>query len=463
MMKRVAGSFRDPAGYVCEKDGKLFRVISNSYQADFEQFVGSGLYEKLCQRRLVIPFSDSQIESEWCWKTIQPQIIPFISYPYEWSFGQLKDAALATLDIQLAALEHGMSLKDASAYNIQFFRSRPVHIDHLSFERLENGKPWGAYRQFVMHFLGPLALIAKSDYRHGMQLRNFIDGLPLDYISKNLPLSTWLNPALFIHVHLHSMLQQKYSNTQSGDTKEARTKIRTNPVSLATLRNLAYSLRTAVNGLTLPSMNTEWGNYYEDTNYTKAAFESKCETIDRLAERYKPGRAGDLGANDGVFSRILAQHAEVVISADIDPVAVNRNYERSRSEDDSVLVHVLQDLCNPSPAVGWANEERVSFVERARFDFVMGLALIHHLCIGNNLPLSYVAKYFRSLAPVVLIEFVPKEDSQVQRLLLSRKDIFDEYSLDNCIKTFRDFYTGLEVFEVEESCRTLLLFSEPKH
>ena len=318
--------------------------------------------------------------------------------------------------------------------------------------------PWNAYRQFVTHFFGPLTLMAKTDTRHALHLQNFIDGIPLDYISSSLPAMTWLNPQIFLHLHLHARLQKKYSDTKATKIKHARDQIKGKTVSVNSLRNIAYSLRVAIEKLKLPAINTEWADYYVDTNYTKNAFSFKKDVVNRIAERYRPRRVCDLGANDGEFSRILAKHAEIVISADIDPLAVNKNYQHARTKNISTLIPVLQDLCNPSPALGWANEERSSFLERARSDFVMGLALVHHLCITNNVPLPYVANLFNKLAPLALIEFVPKEDSQVQRLLSSRKDIFIDYSLNECIKAFSLYYEYVERIEIPDSCRTLLLF-----
>lgn len=460
MIKRVPGSFRDPSGFVFENNGNIFRAISPSYKNNFGKFIDSGLYDHLCDKGLIIRFNETPSGIGGIWKTIQLERIPFISYPYEWSFSQLKNAALTTLDIQLIALEHGMSLKDSSAYNIQFFRGNPIFIDHLSFEKLEEGKPWSAYRQFVMHFLGPLALMSKADVRHGLQLRNFIDGLPLDYISNTLPKTTWLNPNLLMHIHLHAALQKKYSDTNATDIKKAREKIKATSLSLNSLKNLIHSLKAATASLRLPSLNTEWANYYEDTNYTQVAFNFKKDAVNRIAERFSPKVACDLGANDGEFSRILSKYAGFVISADIDPLAVNKNYERSRFRAESSIIPVLQDLCNPSPSLGWSNNERSSFIERARCDFVMGLALIHHLCIGNNIPMAYVAGLFRSLAQVALVEFVPKEDSQVIRLLSARRDIFVDYTLENCTKAFKEHYGKVENIEIPESSRTLLLFYE---
>jgi hypothetical protein len=460
-MKRVSGSFRDPSGFVFEKENCFFRAINQSYQYEFENFISSGLCEKLRHQQLLIPFYDESGNHYTAWKTIRLEKIPFISYPYEWAFEQLKDAAITTLHIQLEALDHGMSLKDASAYNIQFWRGKPTLIDHLSFELAEHGKPWSAYRQFVMHFLGPLALMAKSDTRHALHLRNFIDGLPLDYISHALPLTSWLNPSFFIHIHLHAKFQKNFSNTKSSSHRHGKSRLNRAGISSKTLKNLAYSLLAAVEKLRLPSyLDTEWGNYYEETNYTQKSFSFKKDVVNQVCERYHPRRVCDLGANDGKFSRIAAENSELVISADVDPVAVNKNYQNARNNDLIQLLPVLQDLCNPSPALGWANEERSSFLDRAHSDFVMGLALVHHLCIGNNLPLTHVARLFYSIAPVALIEFVPKEDSQVQRLLASREDIFTEYTIDNCIRAFRAHYRSVERIEIPDSCRTLLLFNK---
>lgn len=457
-MKRVAGSFRDPSGYVYESEQGLLRAVTSSYAEEYEALAASGLIARLVDRGLLLPFEEVQDAGTDAWRTLKPTRLPFISYPYEWSFGQLKDAALATLDIQLAALEKGLWLKDATAYNIQFWQGKPVLMDHLSFERVRPGA-WPAYRQFVMHFLAPLALMTNVDLRSGLLLKNHLDGIPLDYASRMLPRATWMNPRLFAHLHLHARLENKYSDTRSADLKQARTKIRQSSVSTQTLQNLAHSLRAAVEAQQPPVVKTEWGDYYTDTNYTPEAFAFKKDAVSRIVAKFQPARACDLGANNGEFSRVLAEHAQLVISSDIDPVAVHRNYERARSKGETKLVPVLQDICNPSPGLGWAGEERSSFLDRARCDFVMGLALIHHLCIGNNVPLGYVAAVFRRLSPVALLEFVPKEDSQVQRLLSAREDIFPDYNLEKCIEAFRDQYGSVEQIPIPGSCRTLLVFS----
>lgn len=459
-MPKIAGSFRDPSGYVYVEEGEIFRAINLSYKDHYEYFISSGLCHALISEKLLIAFDDHQDSRKSAWKVIKPTFIPFISFPFEWSFSQYKEAALATLEIQLLALKHGMTLKDASAYNIQFFQGQPVLIDHLSFETLIDGQPWSAYRQFVMHFLAPLTLMAKVDLRHSFQLKNFIDGVPLDYASKHLPTTSWMDSSTLMHIHLHAKLQKKYSDTKSDTVKNERKKIKSGLNSSQAIINLIESLKKAIKKLSLPKLETEWGSYYKDTNYTDVAFSFKKDTVLKIAEKIKPRVACDLGANNGEFSLLLSNYSQYVISADIDPLAVNKNYLRNIKN--KKIIPLIQDLCNPSPSIGWANAERPSFIERAKCDFVMGLALVHHLCIGNNVPLEYVAEFFSSIAPVSLIEFVPKCDSQVQRLLSSREDIFHDYSIEKCIEAFKLYYNEIEIFQLPETSRSLLLFSGRK-
>ncbi|MCJ7513764.1 MAG: hypothetical protein MUO23_12440, partial [Anaerolineales bacterium] len=201
---RLGASFRDPSGYLFERNGKLFRQVNRSYQADFDRLIASGLYAELTGVGLIIPHIESPAapdEPGLAYRVIEPEPVPFISYPYEWSFGQLQTAALTTLSIQKRALSKGMSLKDSSAYNIQFHHGRPVLIDTLSFETYREGEPWDAYRQFCQHFLAPLALMAHTDIRLGQLLRVYIDGIPLDLASRLLPRKTRFSFSLLTHLH----------------------------------------------------------------------------------------------------------------------------------------------------------------------------------------------------------------------------------------------------------------------
>ena len=455
------GSFRDPAGYVFEQDNKIFRTVNEAGRKDYEAFKASGLSEKLQKSRWLIPFTElaeapEGMAAEGVWKYLAVERVPVISYPYEWCFQQIKDSAILTLKIQLAALECGMTLKDASAYNVQMYQGRPIFIDILSFEAYKEGEPWVAYRQFCMHFLAPLLLMSKKDLRFSALFRNWVEGFPLDFTSKNLPKSTRWSPSCWLHIHKHAQLLQKYESTR-GD---APSKKNLGKMPKKALVMLVDGLLKYVQDLTAPHAKTEWGDYYNDTNYSDEAFRRKQEIVSGICAKIQPKKVCDLGANCGEFSRVLPKDIPVIVSADIDPIAVDKNYVQVRKAKETNIYPILQDLCNPSPGIGWMNQERKSFVERAQCDLVLSLALIHHLCIGNNLPFDYVARFYRSLSRNVVVEFVPKEDSQVQRLLSSREDIFPDYELEKCVAAFSKYFANVERIPVEGSLRTMLVFRD---
>ena len=231
-------------------------------------------------------------------------------------------------------------------------------------------------------------------------------------------------------------------------------------ISLRRLQLLIQNLLETVEGIPVPHPKTEWGDYYNDTNYTEGAFREKHRLVSELCEKIHPRKLVDLGANCGEFSRGLPACIETLISTDIDPAAVDKNYVQVRKMKEKNLYPILQDLTNPSSGIGFMNRERKSFAQRAHADVTLSLALIHHLCIGNNLPLDYVARMLRELSSRAIVEFVPKPDSQVQRLLSSREDIFPEYDLPHCISAFRKYFGQVEQFPVADSHRTLLFFQE---
>ncbi len=422
---KLAASFRDPSGFLFTRDGRLFRQVNQAYAAEYDRLMGSGLYQRLVERGLLIAHrevDDAPAVPELAYRVIEPQRVGFISYPYEWSFSQLQDAALTTLAVVKEALEKGMVLKDASAYNIQFHNGRPVLIDTLSFESYNEGQPWTAYRQFCQHFLAPLALMAHRDVRLSQLLRIYIDGVPLDLASELLPSKTRLSFAMLTHIHAHAASQKKYAGQAVPQERAAQR------ISKIAFLGLIDSLESAVKGLNWQPQGTEWADYYDATNYTRDAFEEKKRVVTGMLQQAAPQRVWDLGANNGVFSRLAADAGIPTVAFDIDPAAVEQNYRDCRKRGDKHLLPLVMDLTNPSPALGWDNRERDSLAERGPADTVMALALIHHLAIANNVPLAQVATFFARLAPWLIIEFVPKSDSQVQRLLASRVDIFTEYN-----------------------------------
>jgi hypothetical protein len=450
----MPGSFRDPSGFVFRRDGVIYRQIQRCYRKHYDTLMRSGLYARLVEQGALIPHEEVLIplDDAEAYKVIKPLQVPFISYPYEWSFSQLKDAALLTLRIQQLALDHQMVLKDASAYNIQFIQGKPVFIDTLSFATYDAGAPWVAYRQFCQHFLAPLALMSQVDIRLRRLCRTNVDGIPLDLASRLLPWKTRFDLSLCMHIHLHARYQQRYADAYSAHTALPQTK-----VSGMGLRGLIESLQAAVRKLRWKPGETEWGNYYQETNYSPVAFQHKQALVKDFLQEISPRTVWDLGANAGVFSHIAATYAEQVVAFDMDPVAVEQQYRACAAGAVTGILPLLVDLTNPSPNIGWAQQEREGMLERGPVDAALALALIHHLAIGNNLPFARIAAFFRQCAAWLIIEFVPKTDSQVQLLLASREDIFPRYTQEDFARAFADDFTTARCEPIDDSQRVLYL------
>jgi len=426
MNKIIPSSFRDPSGFLFLSEGNIYRQINLCYRDDYDFFITSGLCSELVKSGKLI-FHDevnySLSISDQAYKVIKPRILPFISYPYEWSFSQLKDAALLTLEIQQKALAKGLSLKDASAYNVQFLDGKPIFIDTLSFERFEDGCPWVAYRQFCQHFLAPLALMSRTDIRLNQILKSFIDGLPLELASTLLPFSSKMSLTLGLHIHLHAKSQRKYANNdiRNVGAKKAFTR--------KSFYALLDSLLSGVERLTWNSGKTVWGDYYEaNNNYGDEGITNKEMIVSEFLDEVLPKTVWDLGANTGRFSRIAAVKGAFVVAWDSDPGCVEINYKKTRLENEQNILPLVLDLANPSPGIGWDNTERMSFSERGPADLILALGLNHHLAISNNIPFRRIAASLSKLCKSLVIEFVPKDDSQVQKLLATRKDIYHDYT-----------------------------------
>ncbi len=455
----LSSSFRDPNGFLFKRDGKLYRQVNQRYAGDYSHLMTSGLYEKLTKAGQMIGHTEVEIppsDADNSFKVIQPDLVPFISYPYEWSFSQLKDAALRTLSIQKRAIKFGMSLKDASAYNIQFFQGRAVLIDTLSFEIYREGEPWTAYKQFCQHFLAPLALMAKKDIRLNQLLRIYIDGVPLDLASRLLPFSTRFNFGLLTHIHLHARVQSRYADKEIQVNNPSKN----STVSKDALLNLIDNLADTINKLEWQPAGTEWGNYYQITNYSNSGFDHKKELVAGWTKKINPAMVWDLGANNGEFTRLASALGIPSIAFDIDPAAVEQNYRKVKADKETNLLPLLLDLTNPSPAIGWHNRERDSITERAPAGMIFALAIIHHLAISNNVPLPKTAEFFADIGNWLIIEFVPKNDSQVQKLLTSRLDIFDHYDKESFESSYSEYFKIHECVPVNGSERFLYLMEK---
>ena len=451
---RDAASFRDPSAFVFWRDGQPYRQIDGTFATEWDAFDASALKRQLFEERRLIrhEVADRDLApTPGAHAVIRPEPIDFLSYPYEWTFGELREAALLTLDIQLEAMAAGWTLKDASAYNIQFHGARPIHIDSASFERLEEGSPWIAYRQFCEQFLAPLALAARRDVRLADLLRLGPDGVSLDLASRILPRRTWLDFGLVSHVHLHARAQTRHAN---GDDGRAARQAR---LPRARLEGLIGNLRSTVAGLDWDPRGTEWADYSQNTSYTERAAADKDRVVDAWLREVPGARVWDLGANTGRFSRMAADAGKRVVAFDIDPAAAERHFRAIREAGRTDILPLVVDIANPSPALGWAGRERRSLLERANADAILALALVHHLALTRNVPLPMVVDLFADLAQWAIVEFVPKEDPMVRRLLATRRDVFPRYDLDG----FRDAATTrfeiLREAPIADSTRVLLL------
>jgi len=430
--------------------------VNEGFREHYDLMMGSGLYAALVDEGFMIRHDEVGLDlaaASGAYRVLQPEVVPFISYPYEWCFGQLRDAALATLRIQRRAMEFGMSLRDASAYNLQFVDARPVLIDTLSFERLPEGEPWAAYRQFCQHFLAPLALMARADVRLGQLLRIYVDGVPLDLAAGLLPRRARMRPGLFMHLVMHAKSQARHEADQENpQTRKSR------PFTARAFQGLLGSLEAAVTKLSWQPEKSVWTDYYGGCeSYEPGALDHKKEVIEAILDRVRPKSVWDLGGNTGLFSRLATARGAHAVCFDADHSAVELNYRAAVEDGDKGRLPLVMDLSNPSPSLGWANAERMPLDQRGPADLALALALVHHLAIGNNVPLERVAAWLRTLAPALAIEFVPKQDPEVQTLLASREDIFPSYREEGFEKAFAQHYSIEDRWNLKASERTVYL------
>ena len=448
MENKEFSSFRDPAGYIYYQNDKVYRRINKCYFDKYDYLMSSGLYDELVSLKYLI--CHKEIERNDDYIIIEVEKIPFISYPYEWCFEELKDAALLTLEIQKIALKYNMILKDASGYNVQFLGNRAVFIDTLSFDFYEEGLPWGAYGQFCRHFMAPLILMRYVDEAMGCFLKNYIDGIPIGLANNILN-----GRGGFVareHIKWHSKAISKNNDNTSN--------IRKMKVSKTSIVNMVDMMIRQVNKLKRKSIKTEWDSYYDNTNYSDVSDECKIKLVKSYLKNISFNKNDvlfDLGANDGKYSRIASLMVSNVISFDIDINAVNRNYNLVKKDEQSGILPLILDLTNPSPAIGFGCCERESLNDRTPVKCVMALALIHHIAISNNVPFDKVANWFSKLGEYLIIEFVPKDDSQVEKLLRTRKDIFDNYDKQSFEECFSKYFEIIKKNNIKESKRVIYL------
>ena len=446
MKNKELSSFRDPSGYIYYENEKVIRKINPIYFKEYNHLINSGLYDELVKKDLLK--EDKEIKNNKNEIILEVNKIPYISYPYEWTFEELKRAALITLEINKVAMKYGMILKDASAYNIQFIACKAIFIDTLSFMFYEENSPWGAYGQFSRHFIAPLVLMKYVDLKMNTLLKNYIDGIPLDLCTNILK-----NRGGLIG-KLHIKLQNKSIQKHNLDGRSEMKKINIKKQSII---NMLDMLERQINNLKLKKHNTEWMDYYNYSNYNNQSFFDKESIIKDFCNILKIKNDGvifDLGSNDGRFSELVEKELNrYVISFDIDHNAVENNYLKHNSN----ILPLIMDFTNPSSGIGFSNNERKSFIERGPASLTLMLAFLHHLVISNNLSFEMIATFLSSITKYLIIEFVPKDDSQVKLLLKTRNDIFDFYNINNFKQDFSKYFTIIEEKQVKDSKRTLFL------
>ncbi|QNJ98219.1 hypothetical protein ALE3EI_1667 [Constantimarinum furrinae] len=452
-------SFRDPSGYMFHDGETLRRVIHPIYFPQYNKLKDSGFFKTLIDKGLLIGHEETSASAENI--IITPEKIPFITNPYEWSFEQYKHAALHTLKIQKYALSKGFILKDASAYNVTFHKGKPVFIDTLSFDFYEEDTPWRAYKQFITHFFGPLVLAKFHGTEVFKMMQTHIDGIPVKLIASMLPGKTKLSSTLYTNIHLLAKMESKHSEDYKAETKVAR-------LSKKAQSNILESLFDYIKKLELKEV-TEWGNYYDKTNYDTEAFTAKKELIKSWVSPLQPKTLIDVGGNDGTFARTVLDTVPHVMVTDIDPNAVDHNYRTALKNNEYNMLPFVCDVLQPAPGIGFNNTERSSLIERLRDyapDVTMALALIHHITLSGNVPFEKSAEFFSKFSKHLIIEFPTRTDSWVESLLVRKREFinhFDFYREEEFEKGYNKYFSLEKKEAVAGTKRILYLYKNLEH
>lgn len=431
------GSFRDPGSRVLWSGNRVLRAIFDKSAKDYEAVRDSGLLGRLIDKRKLVASEEVSIEADGL-LGIAPYVLehprlPFISYPYEWTFSLHKDAALLHLDLQLEALEAGFALSDATAYNVQFEGTRPVFIDHLSLCTYQDGEIWRGHRQFCMQFLNPLIMWAKLGIAPNCWFRGSLEGIPPEDLSRLLSWKDSLSFTVLSHVIGQAVLQRKANSGKIGAGQLSHAP----KLSKRAFKAMLMGLRSFISELCIEKQQTVWGDYAQNNSYKQSEATRKHDFVRNMVLSAKPKLLFDLGCNSGEFSQTcIDAGAAYVVGFDFDFGALEAAVLRSKARNLPFLPLWL-DATNPSPSQGWAQSERKGMSERGDANALVALAFIHHLAIARNVPLDMVIEWIMKLAPIGIIEFPPKSDPMVQQLLASRLDIFPNYTEENFLAEVR--------------------------
>ncbi len=419
------GSFRDRDSRVFIADGGVFRALSARGLEDFEALQATTLFARAVKDGKLVRTElhrDTQSVPEGLLPeapagVLEHERIPMISYPYEWTFGMLKDAALLHLELIDAAMAEGLTMKDASPYNVQFTGARPTFADIGSFEPLRRDEPWIGYRQFCTMFLYPLMLQAYRDVDFQLFLKGSLEGITPPQAAALLPKR---GDGILTHVRLHARLERRQDDTS---VRETRKEMSAAGFKSEIVRANLQKMHKLVTGLKWDLPKTAWTDYGDNNRgYDVADRNAKEAFVRTAAQRVRPRVTWDLGTNDGVFARIAAEHSEHVVASDFDHATVEHLYQALKGEGDTKILPLVIDVCDPSPARGWRNAERQTLEGRGRPDLTLSLALLHHLSITRNVPVRDLIAWLADLGGTHVIEFPLREDAMVQRLLAAKRD-----------------------------------------
>ena len=451
------GSFRDPGGRIYSDGKRILRAVMPSSAPAYTAARDAGLLERLAGKGMLL---DSQEVDAAPLSGVQPAPavvlehprVPYVSYPYEWSFALHRKAALLQLDLHLEALESGFPLSDATAYNIQFIGTKPIFIDHLSLRPYRDGEYWIGHRQFCMQFLNPLLMWTALGVQPNAWFRGSLEGIAPEDMA---PLLSWrqkLSPTVLSHVVAPAAAARRMVQKGGGDEAPQ------GKLALSGFKAMLKSLRFTIADMKLKDQKTVWSSYAGDNSYEASEAAAKRAFVGEAVASAKPDILYDIGCNTGDYSQAaLEAGAKYVVAFDFDHGALEQAFSRFEASSSPVLPLWL-DAANPSPSQGWAQAERRGMGERGGADFLIALAFIHHIVIGRNVPVGMALDWLLALAPGGVIEFPPKEDPMVKRLLAHREDVFPDYGIDTFMRELQTRARVVRTLELSENGRLLVLY-----
>jgi SAM-dependent methyltransferase len=459
------GSFRDPESRVFYAGDGVYRSLSTEGLDDFKAVTATKFWERfqadgrLVATELVEGTADlPETMVKQSAGVLKHERIPFVSYPYEWPFSMLKDAALLQLDLNLAAIEEDMILKDSSPYNVQFKGSKPVFVDIGSFERLREGEPWIGYRQFCMLYLYPLLLQGVKDFDPRALLRGNIDGITPAQMRALVSFRDRFRKGFYLNVFLHAKLEAKHGDRGKEVKEEVKKAGFKKELIVANIRRM----RKLVEGLEWSPPPGVWVAYGERNSYSDEDAKRKDEFVREVATSQRWGLTWDIGCNNGRYSRIAAEGSDHVLAVDYDQGPVELLHRTLHEEGDEKILTLTMNLADPSPGLGWRGVERKPLADRGKPDLLLALALIHHVTIAANVPVQEFVDWLGSLGTSLVIEFPTREDVMVRTLLgPKREGLHPDYERESFERVLSSAF-DVERRERLKSGTRLLYFARPK-